>query len=85
MNPQEMQSIRKAAGQIESALKTLEDLLEETNNRLVYQSSGNLVQALRCLHGFDGTLLCEENRIRMEALAEAEKPKAGRNSFNTGF
>jgi hypothetical protein len=85
MNPQELQSIQKAAGQIESALKALEDVLEHTNSHLIFKSSGGLVQALRFLHDFDGALLTPENRVRMDALAVAEKPKSGRNSFTTGF
>ena len=85
MNPQEMKSIRIAAGQIESALKGMEDVLEQTNGQLVYKSSGCLVQALRFLYDFDIALLTPENQARMEELAAAEKPKSGRNSFNTGF
>ncbi len=85
MNPQEMKSIHKAAGQIESALKALEDLLQETNNQSVYKASGSLVQALRFLHEFDATVLTAEIRARMEALAAADKPKSGRNTFTTGF
>ena len=85
MNPQEIKSIHMAAGQIESALKRLEDLLEETNNQLIYKTSGSLIQALRLLYEFDPELLTPDTRARMEALALADKPKSGRNTFNTGF
>jgi hypothetical protein len=85
MNPQELKSVHAAAGQIETALQALENLLEETNNQFLFKSTGALVLALRFIHDFDGGILSIENQARMAALALADKPKGGRNSFTTGF
>ncbi|MDB5048972.1 MAG: hypothetical protein JWO30_2043 [Fibrobacteres bacterium] len=85
MNPQEMKTIKHAAGHIESALKAFEDILADTNNQLLYKSTGSLVQVLRYLHELDAGLLSAENRERIEDLLKKDKPKGGRDSFTTGF
>ena len=85
MNPKELETIKKAAGHMEIALQVMEKILEATNNRPLYLAMGSMVEGLRHLHETDPTLLNPESHARVEALLEKEKPKPGRDSFNTGF
>jgi hypothetical protein len=85
MNPKELETIKKTTGYLEGSLKAMEDILDHTNNRALYQATGSLMQALRYLHEVEPTLLGDDCRIRVEALIDKEKVKTGRDSFNTGF
>jgi hypothetical protein len=85
MNSLELESIQAVAKQIESSLKAIEDVLENTNSQPLYLATGCLVDVLKHLHEVDPELLNEESKARIEALLAKQKSKSGRDSFNTGF
>jgi hypothetical protein len=85
MNAKELETIKKSTAQVESALTTIEGILENTNNRALYQSTGSLVEVLRHLNEVDPHLLSPDYKSRIEALLLKEKASTGRDSFNTGF
>jgi len=85
MSAVELKPIREAISQIEKALKTVEDYLENHNNRDFYNASLCLVDALKHFHATDLKLLNTENDERITDLLIKLKQKSGRDSFNTGF
>ncbi len=85
MSPLEIQSIQAEVKLIEASLQTFEAILENTNNRPLYEASLCLVDALKRLHEFDPQLVNAANRTRIEELAAKQKVKPGRDYFNTGF
>lgn len=85
MNTQELESVQTAVKQIESSLKAIEDVLENTNNQALYRATISLVDVLKHLHDVDPNLLNPACRARIEDLLAKQKSKSGRDSFNTGF
>lgn len=86
MTPKELETIKSATGNLESSLEAIEAILEDSNNRPLYNASLNMAQALKHFYEMDPGLLAPETVVRVKALLLKENPgKTGRDSFNTGF
>jgi hypothetical protein len=86
MTPKEIETIKAATGNLESSLEAIEAILDDSNNRPLYNASLSMAQALKHLYEMDPSLLAPETAVRIKALLLKENPgKAGRDSFNTGF
>lgn len=85
MTPSNTANLNKAAEFLERAFGEFESLPEAGESSLLGKISGKLLEAFALLHETNPELLSVEMRDRVKSRLEQEKPRSGRDTFNTGF
>lgn len=85
MNPSKPANLNKAVESLELAFGEFASIPGSSDSSLLSKVSGKLMEAFALLHETDPGLLSGEMRERVEERVEKGKPRAGRDTFNTGF